>query len=178
MCSILRRFSCNNFVQTINKRPLYRPLMWFMAKERQRGNVWRKNPHPESRALVFDGSVVGFLWSGSLPCDVREVGRTRTDGNTAKLQRLHCIRSKGWDMNQTDHDQRSWREGKKKALLINAALLVLIEGGLADLKATYVTAAVSESATCRITRWSRVIGSSRIVLGHQMLSLKYRLELN
>lgn len=33
-------------------------------------------------------------------------GRTLTDGNTAELQRLHGIRSKGWDMNQTDHNQR------------------------------------------------------------------------
>lgn len=35
----------------------------------------------------------------------------------AKLHRLHSIRSKGWDMNQTDCDQKSWlgsRRRKKK----------------------------------------------------------------
>lgn len=76
---------------------------------------------------------------GSQPCDVREVGKTRTDRNKAKLQSLHSIRSKGWEMNQ-----KSWVGGRgEKAILISAALFVLIEGGLADLKATCVTAAVS-----------------------------------
>lgn len=64
-------------------------------------------------------------------------GRTLTDGNTAELQRLHSIRSKGWDMNQTDRNQMDCG-GKKKTLLINTALYVLIEGRLADLKGTCV----------------------------------------
>lgn len=74
-------------------------------------------------------------------------GRTLTDGNTAELQRLHSIRSKGWDMNQTHHNQKDC--GGKKPLLINTALYVSIEGRLADLKATCVRAGESDSVTSR-----------------------------
>lgn len=77
-------------------------------------------------------------------------GRTLTDGNTAELQRLHSIRSKGLNMNQTDHNQRGCGGKKTKTLLINTALYVWIEGRLADLKATCVRAGESDSVTRRI----------------------------
>lgn len=54
---------------------------------------------------------------------------------------------------------------EKKNLLINMALYVLIEGRLADLKATCVRAGESDSMTCRIIGWSSLNFSSWIVLG-------------